>query len=410
MTTYRLFDGVSGPSSPASYGGPFLAGVVFTVTTSSCWLEGYWWWVCPTGQSTVAQEFALWIAYSNVPNAGVVLGEATVKSADLTPGQWNYVPLAVPVPLTIGANYVAVTGFSGAFPIAPDSFGPGDPYADGIISGPLVAYSDVSGSLPQPYDIGQGVFSTSGDDPTAGMPVYADSQHSNFWLDVQVTTSPPAGTSYRLWPRLPVIAGSGGQPTDPPDTLEQSNGTEFWLSTACTLDNIWFWSPPASASELGTPGVQVLPDACAIWDVATQAVVAGTFNGSPAWSGPAGSGWVSCAYSGITLPAGKYKTSIWSAGGQVFFAEERYYFGNGGPAAANGIDAGPLYSPNLANATAPGNSSYQLGGPAQAGGVFPYPDTFDTGDQGENRWVDVEVTPVPPPAPRTGGPLLTFFP
>ena len=58
MGTYRLFPSTAGPSTPVSYSGPFLAGVVFCVTINS-WFEGYWWWVCPTGQSTAPQKFAL---------------------------------------------------------------------------------------------------------------------------------------------------------------------------------------------------------------------------------------------------------------------------------------------------------------------------------------------------------------
>ena len=54
--TYRLFPSTNGPSSPVSYTGPFLAGVVFEVTTGGCWFDGYWWWVCPSGQSTVGAE------------------------------------------------------------------------------------------------------------------------------------------------------------------------------------------------------------------------------------------------------------------------------------------------------------------------------------------------------------------
>ena len=33
MTTYRLFPSTSGPSAPVSYSGPFMAGIVFQVTT-----------------------------------------------------------------------------------------------------------------------------------------------------------------------------------------------------------------------------------------------------------------------------------------------------------------------------------------------------------------------------------------
>lgn len=245
----------------------------------------------------------------------------------------------------------------------------------------------------------QGPFAVAGSDPTVNMPAYG-SNSSNFWMDVQVTDTAPVSASYRLWPNYPT----------PPNTLsidtgQQTSGTEFKLSQPCTLNNIWFYSPP---------GVSVLPSRCAIWNVATQAVVAGTDNTAPSWSGAAGSGWVACAYSGITLPAGDYKVSMYYGGGQEFYTEDVYYYSTG--PGGNGITAGPLTAPNVADAApcisnslgtlVTGNSTYQ-------NGAFAYPYTFDTKDHGENRWVDVEVTPgavAPPPPPVDSGAFLVFFP
>ena len=142
--TYRLFPTTNGPTSPVSYSGPFVCGVVFGVTASGCWLDGYWWWVCGSGQSTSPQKFALWQVY-NGQNGSLVPG-SVVTSASLTAGQWNFVSLATPLPLAIGATYVAATGFTGSFPDTNDQFGGSGAYAAGIVSGPLTAYSDASGS------------------------------------------------------------------------------------------------------------------------------------------------------------------------------------------------------------------------------------------------------------------------
>ena len=340
--------------------------MAFKVTTGGCWLDGYWWWVCNSGSPTSAQKFALWQMYGG--GVGALVSGSVAMSGALTAGQWNYVPLAQPLPLAIGTQYVAATGFTGSFPITSGQFGSGGLYSAGITSGPLFAYSDGSGSAPAPYTA-QGTFGTQGSDPSVSVPT-GGSGSSNFWMDVQVDTNPAPGTSYRLWPSYPNITG---QPSN--DAGQQTTGTEFKLSEPCTLDNIWFYSPP---------GVSVLPSRCAIWDVSTQTVVAGTDNTSPSWSGAAGSGWVACAYSGVTLPAGDYKTTIYYGGGSKFYMETVDYFSSG--AGVNGITAGPLTCPNTANATPPGNSTYQ-------NGPFSYPDTFDGEDDGENRWVDVEVTP-----------------
>lgn len=397
MTTYRLFSSTDGPPSAVSYGGPFIAGVAFKVTTGGVWFDGYWWWVCASGQPTSPQKFALWQVYADA--TGTLVSSATATSGALTSGQWNYVPLPTPVPLAAGVAYIAATGFTGGFPDTNSQFGGGAAYSAGITNGPLTAYSDQSGTMPAPFSVDQGPFSVAGTDPTATMPAYG-SDSSNFWMDVQVTDTAPTGASYRLWPNYPTPPNALSI-----DTGQQTSATEFKLSQPCTLNNIWFYSPP---------GVSVLPSRCAIWNVATQAVVAGTDSTSPSWSGTPGSGWVACAYSGVTLSPGDYKVSMFYGGGQKFYTEDVDYWGTG--PGANGITAGPLSSPNVANAApcisnslgtvVTGNSTYQ-------DGAFAYPYTFDTKDNGENRWVDVEVTPgaaAPPPAAANSGAFLVFFP
>lgn len=366
--TYRLFATTDGPATPVSYSGPFLCGVVVTATTGGCWLDGYWWWVCSSGQSTAAQTFALWCFYGS--NAGSLVANSTVTSGTLTAGQWNYVPLPKPLPLAFGATYVPSTGFTGNFPITNNQFGSGDPYSGGIASGPLTAYSDTSGSLPSPLNTAQALFGVASADPTTAMPAFG-SNSANFWMDVQVTTAPPAGTSYRLWPSYPTIPGHVDS-----DTAGYTLGTEFQLSQPCTLDNVWFYSASGAAA---------LPSRCAIWSVGSKSVVSGTDNASPAWSGAAGSGWVSCAYSGITLPAGDYKVAAFYGGGSEWYQATDGYWATGGTA-ANGITTGPLTAPGLAAATSPGQSTYNYA-------TWGYPGTFASAGNGECYWLDVEVTP-----------------
>ncbi len=277
--------------------------------------------------------------------------------------------LPAPVPLAIGATYVAATGFTGSFPDTADQFGDGEPYGSGIVSGPLTAYSDSSGSNPSPFNTAQSVFSVASDDPTALMPIYG-SGTSNFWMDVQIDTNPPAGTSYRLWPGYPTIPGTVAS-----DQRAYTLGTEFQLSTSCTLDNIWFYS---------AAGAGGLPTRCAIWSISSQSVVSGTDNTSPSWSAAAGSGWVSCAVSGVTLPAGDYKVAVFHEAGTVWYQATGGYWGSG--IGANGITAGPITAPGVSSATSPGQSTYN-------GGSWGYPDSFASDANGENYWIDVEVTP-----------------
>jgi Domain of unknown function (DUF4082) len=366
--TYRLFPSTNGPSSPVSYSGPFTCGVVFTVTEGGCWLDGFWWWVCDSGQSTAAQKFALWCVYG--PGySGSLVAAATFTSGALTAGQWNFVKLPAPVPLAVGATYVAATGFNGSFPDTNNQFGSGGAYSAGVVNGPLTAYSDASGSKPSPFNGAQGVFTVATADPTASMPIYG-SNACNFWMDLQVDTNPPTGASYRLWPSYPTLPGHLDS-----DTTGYTLATEFQLSASCQLNKIWFYS---------ASGAGALPTRCAIWDVSSQTVVAATDNTSPSWSGAAGSGWVSCGYSGITLPAGDYKVAVYYGGGSEWYQATTGYWNNGG-AGTSGITAGPVTAPSSSAATGPGQGTYHQGS-------WAYPQSYSS-DNGENYWVDAEVTP-----------------
>jgi hypothetical protein len=409
MANYRLFPATDGPASATSYTGSFIAGMVFEVTEDDCWFDGYWWWVASTGGLTAPQTFALWLVTS--ATTGILLPTSTVTSSALSPG-WNWVPLATPIQLPIGgsvgtggANFVACTGVNGNFPDTDSQFGVGDAYAAGITNGPLTAFSDQGASNPGPFSLGQGVFSSLGTDPTAAMPVQAY-ESANFWLDVQVSDTPPAGYagSYRLWPNFPNV--TNGTPVSI-DTFTQTMGTQFSLSQPCTLDNIWLYSP------LGVTG---LAASTQIWNANAQALVPGT-NLAASWSGAAGSGWIANSYAGqgIVLPAGNYIATVFNDSAQEFYLESRGYFGayDGvtGPG-ANGLVNGPLSSPSNANALNPpgGNSCTFYGGTAPT-----YPNGWDTNDGGENRWVDVEVTPAvmtvgPPPVAVNSGAFLVFFP
>jgi hypothetical protein len=121
-----------------------------------------------------------------------------------------------------------------------------------------------------------------------------------------------------------------------------------------------------------------------------------------------------CSYAsaGVVLPAGKYRTAVYSGAGAKFYQEDVDYFSSG-PGNQNIVN-GPLTCPSTSSATSPGNSIYQ-------DGPWSYPDTFDNKDDGENRWIDVEVTPASTsgggggggggqPSTVNSGAFLTFFP
>jgi hypothetical protein len=165
--------------------------------------------------------------------------------------------------------------------------------------------------------------------------------------------------------------------------------TEVHLSTNCVLDNIWYFSPPAT-EQLATE--------CGVWDIATQQLVAN--NTSPQWSGPPASGWVAAAFTGIVLPAGSYRVSVYNGTPNPDSWNPKYLnYWDVGPG-ANGITNGPLYAPGLADASLaniyqesgkePGQAIFAVGPPNQ----FPnlYVDAL-----AQNYWVDIEVTPTDAP-------------
>lgn len=415
MTTYRLFPATSGPAAPVAYAGPFLAGVLFKVTQGGMWFNGYYHWVPGTNGDTVARKFALWQIKG--AGSGVLVSGSVVTSGTLTAGQWNFVPLATPIPLAIGTAYNACTGWTavhgfpdsdttGAGTGAADSFGTGG-HTAGITQGPLFAFSDgagAGGTKPEPYGTGQGLFSVAGTDPSVTMPAGV-SNSGNFWMDVQVSDTGPAGYPgpYRLYPSK--VDANAATTNDA--AVNYVLATEFHLSQPCTLGKIWYYSPPGTAQ---------LATSCRIWSIlganSGSQVAANT---SPSWSGAAGSGWVSCSFTGVTLPAGAYKVSVYNGAatpdGWGAKDASTNYWGTGGDGVA-GITWGPLSAPGLSGAstayefnganpgtnppftnglTEPGQCTF-ANGPGSGGDVYPplYVDGL-----AQNYWLDVEVTPVP---------------
>lgn len=350
MTSYRLFPATSGPSTPVSFGGTFLAAVDVAIKGGGNWFEGYWWWVCPTGQSTDPVECALWCADSS--SAGTLVAGSNVTSGTLTAGQWNYIPLPEPIPLapsydpnesTMGGGYVACVSFTGNFPDTAGFWGTGGPGVAGIINGPLVAYSGLAGeggTLPGPYGLVQGLFSEAANAHTA-MPVLASSV-DNFWVDVQISDTAPDGYdgTIRLLPNK-----SDANPSETGDAaVDYVIALEIEVTATVDSVRVWYFSPPGTAQLATWAGV---------WEITGPD--SGTLisaNTSPTWSGAAGSGWVSTPLTG-TFPAANYKVAIyndaetpdaWSAKD----ANSAYCDLGVGHA---GIDWGIIKMPNLSSAS-----------------------------------------------------------
>ena len=147
-------------------------------------------------------------------------------------------------------------------------------------------------------------------------------------------------------------------------------GTEFNLSQPGKLTGIWVYS---------STGATPLPTIIAIYDYDTTALVPGTLNNSPSWSGAAGSGWIDCVYDGsVTLTTGiNYAVAVYVAG-TVFFSA---YAVPGWPTVSGIIDG---------TAGVYDTTSGSINFPETNAGAYTY-------------WIDVEITTVAPPqAPYTG--------
>lgn len=364
--SYTAIYPTSGPSAATSYSGDFGCAIAFEVTEPNCWLQGFWWWVCATGgQSTAPQDFCLWQATGD--DAGSLVPGSEITSGTLEAG-WNWVPFSTAIPLTPGVSYRAVTAFTGPFPDTNSEFGSGDPYSAGITNGPLNVYGDGTGGGTNldPWNNAQGSFQTSSSDPTAGFPTNSY-ESANFWIDVQVTQTAPSGADNRMWPNT--VNPIGAMAADS-DTTGYMLATGFELSGAASLAKIWFFS--------GSGAVD-LPTKCAIWDSTTNEVVSGSENDSPTWSGAAGSGWVSCSYTGVSLVSGRpYFVGVYFAGGGKWYAA-MVDFWNTAPWSA-GLGCGLLSSEAIVGAT-----------PSAYASTWEYPTTAGSTD--EVYFVDAEVTP-----------------
>jgi hypothetical protein len=343
-----------------------------------------------------------------------------VTSGTLTAGQWNWIPLPQPIPLSQYIAYRATTASPRYAPVTSGQFGSGGVYANGITSGPLFAFADATSGNSSDVNFFQSGNCTWQQGTLDPASVYPGSGYNGFnlWVDVQVSDQVPAGVSYRCWPSQP-------NPLYPPEAaLPYTVSTQMAVSESAQVLKFWFMSQV---------GNQKLPAICGIWDTATQQVVAGSVNNSPAWLRPDGSaaapgdGWCYCDYSTANLTlaashnyrvaAGMYEPGfVWYSGDQGYWLTNGGGYPSQGEGAAHGAGNGILscvpcgLDPNPLSPCAQDNS-----------GGWTYPNMVE--NDGDNYYIDIEVasasgggTPSPTPT-STSTPVkakseafLAFFP
>jgi hypothetical protein len=417
MTSYRLFASTNGPDTPVDFGSgfEFVSGTGFCVTQETTYFEGYWWWVCGTNQSTAPQTFCLWQDTGDLDllgDLGALVETSVVKSGELVAGQWNFIPLPEPIPLTQYISYRAATASPQYAPTTNGQFSAGGVYATGITSGPLFAFADSSSGNSGDVSFFQKNNCSWADnslDPTTTYPG-AGSAGLNVWLDVQVTDQAPAGASYRCWPNQP----NPLYPAEAP--LPFTVSTQLALSAAAQVLKIWF---------LSQTGNQKLPSICGIWDTATEQVVPGSVNESPNWlladgtAATPGAGWCYCDYSSasLTLEANhnyRVATGMYQSGYVWYSGAQGYWLTNGGGYPANGMGAAYGAGNGIITCVPCGLSPNPLTPCAQdTSGGWAYPNSVE--DDGDNYYIDLEVAPAsggtdPSQPPVNSGAFLVFFP
>ena len=268
---------------------------------------------------------------------GALVAASVVTSGTLVPGQWNYVPLPQPIPLTQYLAYRAATASPRYAPATNGQFGAGGVYAEGISNGPLFAFADATSGNSGDVDFFQANNCTWQENTLDPTTVYPGSGYNglNLWLDVQVTDQVPAGATYRCWPSQP-------SPLYPPEAaLPYTVSTQLMVSQPAEVVRLWFMSQAGNGA---------LPSICGIWDGETEQVVPGSVNESPAWLLPNGSpaapgdGWCYCDYTktGLILNANhnyRVATGMYTPGFVWYSGDQGYWLTKGGGFPSQGIGA-----------------------------------------------------------------------
>ena len=189
--TYRLFDGVDGPSNAEVDTQNYTLAVEFEVS-EACDLIAYHVWI-PSDHDVAADlPFRLWEVIDNNNGTAVTGSDVTLDSGDITPGQWNTVNLGTPVALSTGVSYRAGyhTGTNGGarhYAATNGYWTTGGPGESGITNGILTApgSGDATGS-------NQGTFN-----PNSTQLQYPNEAFgsSNYWIDVTVGSTTEESSS-----------------------------------------------------------------------------------------------------------------------------------------------------------------------------------------------------------------------
>ena len=255
-----------------SYGGPFLSGVLFEVTTSGMWFQGYWWWVCPSGQrrrrprnsrsGTLPGEVSRPADprqrrhLRRADRWAVELGAATPRryrsqsAPAITPAQDSTAPSRTPGTSSALATRTGQASSLDRFPLTPT-------LPDRCRRPTRTAAGGIWRQRERPIGL-----------------------HARQWGVLgQLLDGPPSQRrrAHAIQRLLPAVAEQVRR--QPHHVRVILLSTTWWppRSTSAShapLNKIWYYSPP-NTTQLATE--------CGVWDISTRKLVA--TNDSPSWSG-----------------------------------------------------------------------------------------------------------------------------
>lgn len=168
--TYRLWPTTDGPASAAADTTGYSLSTEFEII-SVAKIEGFYWW-CANGADTTPKTFQVFSLTG--AGTGTAVPGTLVDSGTLVQNTWNFVPLAIPVSLSVGQRYRAVVYFAGGSNwYAATGSGWTADLVNGLLSAPSTA--NATGNIQSGFRVA-----------TGAIDVPNSSGGSNYWVDLLV--------------------------------------------------------------------------------------------------------------------------------------------------------------------------------------------------------------------------------
>lgn len=184
MTVYTIWDGTTPPGTTSTVTGPRTDGLLITVTEGGFQLEAVAFYV-PAAETELDGTQYTAIVWTTTSGTAPDTELATqAGTGTFTPGEYNWITLAVPVPVSPGVFYEAAVSSPDMIQFVHNYWGFGGAGSGGAVSGPVA----VPGYSAAPGNNQQGSAPSAATFPAA-------STGSWYGIDVQVGPVPAPAVS-----------------------------------------------------------------------------------------------------------------------------------------------------------------------------------------------------------------------